>query len=50
MGRGLAITEDANLPTVFLGMIPPSISLKEKMILLQKLWNALKVMKRRTIT
>lgn len=30
MGRGLAITEDANLPTVFLGMIPPSISLKEK--------------------
>lgn len=30
MGRGLAVTEDANLPTVFLGMIPPSISLKEK--------------------
>lgn len=30
MGRGLAVTEDANLPTVFWGMIPPSISLKEK--------------------
>lgn len=30
MGRGLTVTEDANLPTVFLGMIPPSISMKEK--------------------
>lgn len=30
MGRGLAVTENANLPTVFLEMIPPSISLKEK--------------------